>query len=287
MVSIIIPARNEVYLEKTIHSVLDNAWGEVEVLVVLDGYIPDPQIITNDNRVRFIHNEKSIGQRQCINQAARLAKGAYIMKLDAHCALDKGFDVKLAKDCQYNWTVIPRMYNLDIKTWLPKWHKLTDYMYIGINEKNELRSLYYTGDEYFRKHKNKKKIDITMGCMAPCFFMRKDRFWELGGCDESHGGWGSQGIEVACKAWLSGGKLVVNKNTWFAHWFRGNIGFPYDISGGDVNRARKYSEDLWLNNKWEKQVRPFQWLVAKFTPPNWGDYWKKPFYFKGKKTRIK
>jgi hypothetical protein len=100
--------------------------------------------------------------------------------------------------------------------------------------------------------------------------MHKDRFWELGGCDENHeGGWGQQGVEVSCKAWLSGGALKVNKKTWFAHWFRGNQGFPYSISGNQIERVRKYSRDLWLNNKWKKQIRPFQWLIDKFDPPGW------------------
>jgi len=115
-----------------------------------------------------------------------------------------------------------------------------------------------------------------MTCMGPGFFMHKKRFWELGGMDENHGHWGQMGVEVACKAWLSGGKLMTNKNTWFAHFFRGGgvpeghkSGFPYKLSQGAVDRAREYSDDLWLNNKWEKQTRDFQWLVNKFNPPTW------------------
>ena len=270
--SVIIPARNEIYLEKTIRNVLENIRGNTEILVVLDGYIPDPQIVTNDDRVYFIHNPESIGQRQAINQAARFSNSKYIMKLDAHCAVDEGFDVKLMADCEYDWTVIPRMYNLDIDTWLPKRHKRTDYMYIGWNDKGELRSLYYTKDEYRAWHRRTELIDDTMGCMGPCFFMHKERFWELGGCDEGHGGWGSQGIEVALKAWLSGGSLKVNKNTWFAHWFRGHIGFPYPLKGSDVKRALEHSMDLWLNNKWEKQTRKLSWVLNKFNPPSWGNF---------------
>lgn len=268
-VSIIIPAREEKYLEQTIKSVLENAEGDIEVLVVLDGWIPVPQIVTNDDRVRFIHNPESIGQRQSINLAAKQAKGKYVMKLDAHCAVDKGFDVKLRADCEYDWTVVPRMFNLDIKTFQPKRHKRTDYMYIGWNDKKELRSLYYGGSEWRKWHSRSEEIDETMGLMGPCFFMHKDRFWELGGCDEAHGSWGQQGIEVACKAWLSGGKLMVNKKTWFAHWFRGDVGFPYPISGRDVDKAREYSKNLWLQNKWTGQKRDFEWLVNKFNPPTW------------------
>jgi glycosyltransferase involved in cell wall biosynthesis len=271
LLSVIIPARNEPYLEKTIRNVLENARGEVEVLTVLDGWLPDPQIHIEDERAKFFHFPESIGQRQAINYAAGKAQGEYVMKLDAHCAVDEGFDLKLAADCEYDWTVIPRMYNLDIATWLPKRHKVTDYMYIGMRPNGELRTEYYGGQEYKRQHRKPDLIDDTMSCMGPGFFMRKDRFWELGGCDESHGGWGQQGIEVACKAWLSGGRLVVNKKTWFSHWFRGGSGpgFPYHISGRDVDKARKYSKDLWLNDKWPQAKRKFQWLIDKFQPPGW------------------
>jgi glycosyltransferase involved in cell wall biosynthesis len=268
MVSVIIPARNEIYLQRTIENVLANAEGEIEVIAELDGYVPAPQIDMKDNRVIFVYHKEGIGQRACINHGAKIAKGEFIMKLDAHCAVDKGFDVKLAADCEYNWTVIPRMYNLDYVTWKPKLHKMTDYMYIGCDEGRLLRAEYYGSSQT----RNDKLIDDTMCCMGPCFFMRKDRFWELEGCDEKHeGGWGQQGVEIACKAWLSGGSLKVNKKTWFAHWFRGGggPGFPYKISGHTIEKVRRYSRDLWVNDKWEKQTRKFQWLIEKFDPPGW------------------
>ena len=164
MLSVVIPAKNEIYLEKTIKNVLDNAEGEIEVIAVLDGYIPDPQIIMKDERVIFLHFSDSIGQRKAINEGVKIAKGEFIMKLDAHCAVDKGFDVKLAADCEYDWTIIHRMYNLDIETWLPKWKKRTDYMYMGLRENGELRAEYYTHQEYKKWHNKPDLIDDTMCC---------------------------------------------------------------------------------------------------------------------------
>jgi len=273
--SVIIPARNEIYLEKTIRNVLENIRGNTEIIAVLDGYIPNPQIVLNDERVLFLHNKEAIGQRQSINMAAKISNSKFIMKLDAHCAVDEGFDVKLMADCEYDWTVIARMYNLDIDTWKPKLHKRTDYMYISSPDSEKpFRAMYYEGkakDEYQRQPDNDKEIDDIMCCMGPSFFMHRERFWELGGCNEEHGSWGNQGIELSCSAWLSGGSLKVNKKTWFAHWFRGGggPGFPYPLSGKDVEKARSYSKNLWLNNKWPMQKRPFQFLIDKFNPPGW------------------
>lgn len=270
MVSVIIPARNEVYLERTVKNVLDNARGDIEVIVILDGWLPDPAIDFKDDRVQNYYFKESIGQRAAVNYGAKAAKGEFIMKLDAHCAVDEGFDVKLAADCQYNWTIVPRMYNLDAETWQPKWHKRTDYMYFtSPTAEKKFRMNYYR-----KQPDNDLLIDDTMCCVGACWFLRKDRYWELGGMDENHGSWGQMGIEVSCKAWLSGGALKVNKKTWFSHWFRGGgggPGFPYPISGNAQERAREYSRDLWLNDKWPLQVHPIDWLIKKFDPPTWVD----------------
>lgn len=275
MLSIIIPAKNEIYLEKTIRNILENAQGEIEIIAELDGYIPEPQIVISDERVIFIHHKEAIGQRACINHGVSIAKGKYIMKLDAHCAVGPGFDVILAKDCEPEWTVVPTMYNLDIETWKPKMHKRTDYMYFTSPEHPEkpFRAMYYEGEEYRKWHSRSEMIDETMGCMGPGWFMHKERFLAQGGCDEGHvGGWGQQGIEISLKAWLSGGKLMVNKNTWFAHWFRGGSsgpGFPYKISGNQIDRVRHYSQDLWIKDKWPLATRKLSWLIEKFNPPSW------------------
>jgi len=285
-VSVIIPSRNEeLYLNKTINNILENACGEIEVLAVLDGWEPSERI--TDNRVVYIENPEPIGQRPSINKAAKQATGNYIMKLDAHCAVGPEFDKILIRDCEYDMTMVPAMFNLDVETWKPKYFddwahsikkgKLNPYMFIGWKD-GHMRSLYYPGrirKELYNKGKN-KPVDETMGCMGPGFFMHTKRFWELEGCDEAHGHWGQQGVEVACKAWLSGGRLMTNKNTWFAHFFRGGgvpeghkRGFPYHILQKSIDRARDYSEDLWLNNKWHKQTRKMEWLVEKFDPPTW------------------
>jgi hypothetical protein len=112
-----------------------------------------------------------------------------------------------------------------------------------------------------------------MSFIGACWFMERERYWELDGLDEGHGSWGQLGTEMACKTWLSGGKLLTSKKTWFSHMFRTNnqgFSFPYPISGGDIQKAQKYSRDLWLNNRWPKAKYPLSWLVDKFKPvPGW------------------
>lgn len=283
-VSILIAARNEQHLGRTVREVLDKARGDVEVIVVADGY--EPEDLPQDPRVLTLRCIEPIGQRQAINKAARLAVGKYIFKLDAHCALDEGFDVKLAADCEYDWTVVPRMYQLDENTWQPKFGKKTDFMFFRSPDAavHPFRIDYYDAktahnyrDEYAAYKKaawRQGEICDTMTCIGAGWFMHRDRFRELGGMDEGHGHWGQMGVELSCKSWLSGGRMVVNKKTWFAHLWRRHA--PWKITQKQVDKARKYSIDLWTNNAWPLQKRPLSWLVEKFAPvPTWKGYFTK------------
>jgi hypothetical protein len=127
------------------------------------------------------------------------------------------------------------------------------------------------------KYKSRQSGDVveTMSLLGACWMCTRDKYWELEMCDEAHGSWGQMGTEVACKTWLSGGKLMVTKNTWFAHMFRtqgGDFGFPYPQSGNAINQAREYSRNLWLGNNWDKAIHPLSWLIDKFAPiPGWHD----------------
>ena len=65
------------------------------------------------------------------------------------------------------------------------------------------------------------------------------------------------------------------RSTWFSHMFRtqgGDFGFPYKISGRQVQKARDYSKKLWIGNKWDKAKYDLEWLIKKFNPPTWSDF---------------
>ena len=119
-VSFLIPARNEVFLAKTIDNVLANIRGDSEIIAVLDGAWANPPI-PDHPRVRLIYLPQSIGQRAATNLAARASKAAYVCKLDAHCAIDEGFDVKLIQADREldrpDVTQIPAMNNLQAFNW--------------------------------------------------------------------------------------------------------------------------------------------------------------------------
>ena len=304
--SILIPARNEMFLRRTCEDILANIEADTEIIVVLDGAKADPPLPYHE-RLNYIYHPKAVGQRAATNEAARLASGKYVIKVDAHCAFDKGFDRKMleAIDGHDNWTMVPVMYNLHAFDWVcPDGHRryqspsgpcqeILTVPSIGAQDvvcgkptqremvwkrRKHKRSTSYSFDsephfqyfnEYTRRPEYKGDITKTMSLQGSFFMMTKEKYFELNICDESFGSWGSQGIEVACKTWLSGGEVMVNHKTWYAHLFRtqgGDFGFPYKQDESKIRRGRKAVRELFFDNKWQKQIRPLSWLLEEFWP---------------------
>jgi len=298
--SIIIPARNEEWLKKTIESALSAIRADTEIIAVLDGYWPDPGLEDNP-RVTIIHNSEAIGQRAATNQGASYSKAKYVMKLDAHCMLDEGFDVKMISEMKPDYTMVPRMFNLHVFDWVckecgerwymgpdpikcqrdgcsnttkfekdvvwkPRWNRRADFMRFD----NTLHFQYWK--DYEKRPESDFDIADQMCCIGACWMMERERYWYLDGMDERHGSWGQMGAEIACKSWLSGGRQVVNKKTWFAHLFRTQPGFGFPYPNPGIGKARERSRDLWFNNKWPKAEHKLSWLLEKFWPiPDWTD----------------
>lgn len=295
--SILIPARNEMFLARTVQDLLENIEGKTEIIVVLDGAPADPEL-PQDERLTVIYHPESVGQRAATNEAARLSEAKYVMKVDAHCAFDKGFDVKLLAKMQDDYTMVPIMRNLHAFDWVcPDGHrryqgpsgdcqtcgKPTERDVVWIAKQSPQSTSYrfdntlhfqyfneWTKTETYREQK-KTGLTETMSLQGSAFLLTREKYWELNICDEATGSWGQQGVEVAMKTWLSGGRVVCNHDTWYAHMFRtqgGDFGFPYPNPG--VEQARNYSRDVWLNNKFEKQIYPLSWVIDKFSPlPTW------------------
>lgn len=291
------------FLSKTIEDILQHIEVDTEVITVLDGAPANPPVPRNE-RVNAIYLNESIGQRAATNLACKLSRAKYVMKIDAHCSFDQGFDRKMIESFKVsgdNTTMVPIMRNLwafDWKCYHCGWKKYQGptpnkcpqcgkrdkikrkMIWIG---KTNPQSTSYCFDstphfQYFEdwKHRPQYTMDKqnsglteTMSLQGSCWMLTREKYWELGVCDESFGSWGSQGIEVAAKTWLSGGRVLVNHRTWYAHMFRtqgGDFGFPYPISNKDQEKAKAHARDLFFNNNWPKQTLPLSWLIEKFWP---------------------
>lgn len=263
MISAIIPAYNEPYLQRTIDNLLDSAGGDIEIITVLDGYWPDPTI-KDHPKVTLIHNGKSCGMRSAINSAARIAKGEYLLKCDAHCAFDKDFDTKLKADCEHNYTVVPVRYSLDPVKWQRKPDKKYEFEYIASGDLKGKR-----WPEYASRVNGQKIVDL-MTFQGSCWFMHKEFFEKIGGLDDvNYGGMGREAQEICLKTWLIGGRCVLNRNTWYAHWSKSKKDIKHS-NRKEKLKSVEYATDIWLNDKWPPATRNLQWLIDRFSPvPTW------------------
>ncbi len=300
--SILIPARNEMFLTRTIEDILQNSEAETEIIAVLDGAWADPPIPQNE-RVNVIYVPEAIGQRSGTNLAAKLAQGKYVIKCDAHCAFDKGFDRKMIEFMEKvgdDVTAVPVMKNLHAFSWNcrdcnwkkyqgptpPKCErcggtnlrrKMIWQPRSGINSTSycfdaEPHFQYheaYKHTEQYIKDKKEKRCTETMSLQGSFFMMTREQYQKFAEGRDELGSWGNEGLEIACKTWLSGGRCLVNHDTWYAHLFRtqgGDFSFPYPQGGREVSRTKHRVKDLFWNKEWKYQIHPVSWLVRKFMP---------------------
>lgn len=292
-VSIIIPARHEPFLQKTVDEVLNNATGEIEVIVMLDAYWPQPPL-KKDKRVVIVHNGEARGMRANENAAAKIATGKYLMKLDAHCMVGKGFDTILKADCEKNWVAIPSRYSLDADKWR-RFRGPVDYLYLtfpyetddlygpGFHGRKWKGPTGFTGSFWHRERERKDiKIDDIMVFQGSCWFMHKEHFLNIEGLREDC--LYQEAIELAFKTWLSGGRVIRNKNTWYAHYHKrkGDKTVGYALSKRKKVETACFMMNYWFNNDWPKQTKKIEWYIEKFRPlETWPDDWQDPKYSRG------
>jgi len=291
--SIIIPSCNEKYLQRTIDCINEAAKGDIEIIVYLDIFWPDPPL-EKDDRLTIIHSGKKAGMRPGIKAAMRIANGQYIMKCDAHCSFDEGFDLKLKEDYQKGDLVIPTRWNLDATTW-EKARGPYDYLFLSYPlHHDETYGIGFHGKKWkgpggetgsfwhLEKERKKILIDEILTFQGSCIFAEKELLEKIEYPDcENYGYCGNEAQELGFKVWLSGGRVVRNKKTWYGHLHKNkaNGGRGFFINKKEKDKSTQYSAWCWLNNKWPGQIHDLKWLIDKFWPlDGWPDDWYKQDY---------
>jgi glycosyltransferase involved in cell wall biosynthesis len=289
--SILIPARNEIYLQRTVEDLLEKAKEDIEIIVTLDGYWPDP-ILPDHPKVILVHNTEAKGLRSAVNNTSEIANGQYIMKIDAHCMVAEGFDRDLKNNYEENSIVVPTRYSLDAENWKQGYGPI-EYLYLtfpyisdkqfgeGLHGKKWLGSngladsmrpeMYY----YRERERKDKKVDDIQTIQGSCWFMSKQTFLNIGKFDPLFGKTVYQEAQEMCfKVWLSGGRICVNKHTWYAHWHKDTPG-GYGFSKRDKHSVGQFSTWYWMNNKWPQATRTIEDFIEFHWPmPGWPEDWK-------------
>jgi glycosyltransferase involved in cell wall biosynthesis len=101
-ISVILPVYNgEQFLKESIQSILEQTYTHFELIIVNDGSTDASQSIINsyvDDRIFCIHSPQNKGLIASLNEAIHLAKGDYIVRMDAD---DIAFKNRIQLQVQY------------------------------------------------------------------------------------------------------------------------------------------------------------------------------------------
>jgi glycosyltransferase involved in cell wall biosynthesis len=259
MLSIIIPSYKDPLIHKTIDDLLEKAEGEIEIIAVLDGYWPK-EPIRHHKDVWVLHLGKNRGMRDAINAGVRISHGEYIMRVDEHCMFAKGFDKVILDSIKPNWIMTARRYYLDPDKWKVMDLPCVDCERLVIQSVGDAKK--FTGFPWKERKEERKDvmIDETMA-MQGSFWIMPRKWWDdvIGELQsEGYGTHLQDSHEMVFKTWKAGGKLMVNKNTWFAHK---HVSFPrtHNYGGKKRDESLRYSYNTW-KDYYHEEIKP-KWKI--------------------------
>ena len=184
--------------------------------------------------------------RDAINAGVSVSRGEFIMRTDEHCMFAKDFDKTITDVCQNNWIMTARRYFLDPVKWQVMDLPYIDYEKLCIQTAKDTRK--FTGMPWKERQEERKDIaiDETMAMQGSVWVMKRS-WWDkvIGELQtEGYGPMYQDSHEMVFKTRKAGGKLMINKNTWFAHR---HVSFQRTHAYGntDFYPNLKYAHDLW------------------------------------------
>jgi hypothetical protein len=229
--------------------------------------------------LHILHWGAPKGLRPSINAAVEMAKGDYLFKLDAHCALMEGYDVALAKECGDNEVVVPAKHSLEPVTWM-KFREPWQYFYlmwpwqqqpddttkfVGLQDRNY-------GPDY-NAPREALRVDDILSYQGSAWMLRRSHWNRIvpKGMDAEFYYYAQEPQEIGLTTWVTGGRVKIVKDVWYAHLHKGKgehkrrfmrLKTPWDT-------AMERSARFWLGHP------GFPALIEKFGPlPGWPADWE-------------
>lgn len=222
--SIIMPGWKDPYAMKTIADILKNSQlgDALEIIHVWDGFYPDFEII-QDPHVRYVHLGQNRGMRGAINAGVAVARGEFFMRLDEHCSFGKGFDKILTDACKENEIMTAKRFFLDPVKWEVMPDEPVEHEKLTIQHVSETVRK-FAGKRWRERDTKQKDVMISemTALQGSMWIANREFFLKTVGelQTEGYGPLIQDSVEVCMKYWQAGGRLMLNKNTWFAHKHR-------------------------------------------------------------------
>jgi GT2 family glycosyltransferase len=127
------------------------------------------------------------------------------------------------------------------------WQKLIPGFHDGSKKLKAGRFGGYKWDEK-TKARWEIPIDDILTFQGSCWLMKKKWFEKCGFMKvEGYTGWGQEAEEISFTTWQKGGRVVVNKNTWYAHLHKGSTyGRMYWMSRQENRESYRYAYKHWM-----------------------------------------
>jgi glycosyltransferase involved in cell wall biosynthesis len=222
--SIIMPGYKDPYAMQTIKDILKNSQlgDALEIIHVWDGFYPSFEII-QDPHVRYVHLGKNRGMRGAINAGIAVARGKFFMRLDEHCSFAPGFDKILTDDCKENEIMTAKRYFLDPIKWEVMPDEPIEHERLDITNVSDTVRKFH-GKRW--KDRDEKQKDVlvseTEAQQGSMWIANREFFLKTVGelNTEKFGPLIQDSVEVSFKYWMAGGRVMLNKKTWYAHKHR-------------------------------------------------------------------
>jgi hypothetical protein len=212
-----------------------------------------------------------------------MATGKYIYKSDAHCAFGKGFDEILQQNMQEDWIVMPRFkiikddWSIQMRDGKEEFY---DYFYLCCPFTDPKGFRFKAGGHWGEKTvelEHLDPIDETPQIHGSGWFISKDYYFNtLGGFPNIDPyGHAQEPIWLALKNWLMGGKVMVNKNTWYAHLHQQGNKRGYTMDKAQEDKSYFLAADYFVYDRGH-YLHNFEWFVNTKFPgmPTWPENWK-------------
>lgn len=248
--SVVIPSYKDPYLQNTILDILQSHdSSDLEIIVVLDGY--KPKSILERKKVKYVFLGANRGMRGAINTGVSISKGECVLVCDEHCMFAPGFLHTLAKYCPEKGLTTALRYSLDPVEWAVMEGAPTGYERMIIHEGRFVGERWRNRD----RHRKNLRVDENMAMQGSCYFMRRD-WWDKIGIlqEEGYGPFAQEAPEILFKTWKAGGRLILNKRTWYAHKHR-KFGRTHHAGQAITGPGNAYALATW-KEYYEKEIVP-------------------------------
>ncbi len=229
VVSIVIAARNEGdNVRKTADSITEHtSTPPCELVLVDDGntdgsfsFLETPEY-RHRSDISCFRFDSPVGCVRARHQGVRLARGRYVLFLDAHMAVPDGWLDRLVHAAERAGplaAITPNVANLDEASWTIQ----APYAYyLKINKVFQF--------EWDRQIHHGQLLPTAGGA---CVLMPRDLYWSSGGFDLGLRRWGCEFVDLILKVYAIGGTCRFEPSVCVGHLFRTR--FPYAVSWLDV-----------------------------------------------------